>query len=144
MLGSMPHACWDSDREGSITWTTLPDSFFDQEDPIEGTSRLEAVALRFEHLIRCLWKLQLVRSRFSAYGQYLQNLEKSGRGLLLDILSNCYPSAENQGRVPKQLRDRRQEALDYSVFQRFNFWEETASDVPVVGSSSSHEWQNAD
>ena len=115
-------------------------------DP-EDTSRLEAVALKFDHLIRCLWKLQLVRSRFSAYGQYLQDLEKSGRGLLLDILSNYYPSAENQGRKPKQLRDRRLQPLRYAAFERFNFWgERAASDVPAVGSSSSSSqgWQQAD
>ena len=135
----------------STVWDSNPSIWADFDrasaaDP-EDTSRLEAVALRFAHLIKCFWKLQLVRSRFSAYGQYLQRLEASNRGLLLDILSNCYPSAENQGRVPKELRDRRKDPLDRSVFQRFaerygSFWE-SADDVPVVGTSS-REWESAD
>ena len=123
--------------------STLPDpDWYYEPSDCESTSRLETVALRFAHLIKCFWKLQLVRSRFAAYGAYLQRLEASGRGLLLDILSNCYPSAEVQGRVPKLLRDRRREVLDYSCFQRFeerhgSFWEPSAS-------SSSNGWEAAD
>ena len=128
----------DSSR---LSDSSLPVWDYEPSD-CESTSRLEVVALRFAHLIKCFWKLQLVRSRFAAYGAYLQRLEASGRGLLLDILSNCYPSAEVQGRVPKLLRDRRREVLDYSCFQRFEerhgcFWEPSAS-------SSSYGWEAAD
>ena len=105
-------------------------------------NRFSFVAARFKRLIENLWRIQVIRNRFAAYGEYLKGFEQTGRGALLDRLSNSYPA--DNGRKPKHLRDRSRSPLVYTAFDTVDFWGERGeNDVPVVGTSS-REWESAD
>ena len=67
----------------------------------------------------------MVGNRFAACGAHLSRMASEGRRFLLDTLTNASPSSD--GRRPRSIRDRRRQPLDYSCFERYNFFAEVSS-----------------